>query len=135
MSKIALFDQNWPKFELNLAYWPDARVFDFFVEVWENVKIIFWSLNEVVWDLSNHVRPSVTQSLENRSLLFSEILQLVRACKRDKNVSSAFLKKFRFAHFGQEMSKIGPFGPKCPKMEVFCIFFAIRSLEFPNFLY
>ena len=133
---MALFSQNWHKFGLNLAYWPDARVFDFFVEVWEHVKIIYWSLNEVVWDLRNHVRPSVTQFFKNRSLLFFEILQLVRACKRDKNVSSKrFFEKIRFAHFGQEMSKIGPFGSKCSKMEVFRLFFAIRSLEFPNFLY
>ena len=39
------------------------------------------------------VRSLVTQFLENRSLLFSETLQLVRAYKRDKNVPSAFLKK------------------------------------------
>ena len=34
-----------------------------------------------------------SQFLEIHSLLFSETLQLVRACKRDKNVPSAFLKK------------------------------------------
>ena len=39
------------------------------------------------------VRPYVTLLLENRSLLFSETLQLVRACKCEKNVPSAFLKK------------------------------------------
>ena len=43
------------------------------------------------------VRPSVRLSamafLEIRSLFFSETLQLVRACKGGKNVSSAFLKK------------------------------------------
>ena len=32
------------------------------------------------------VRPCVTRLLENRSLLFSATLQLVRACKREKNV-------------------------------------------------
>ena len=66
----------------------------------------FWSLGvQPKRDLRNHVRsfvrpfvrpsvrPFVTQFLENRSLLFSETLQLVRACKRDKNVPSAFLKK------------------------------------------
>ena len=30
-----------------------------------------------------------------------------------------FGKKSRFAHFGQKLSKIGLFGPKCSKMEVF----------------
>ena len=39
------------------------------------------------------VCPSVTRFLRIPSLLFSETLQLVRACKRDKNVPSAFLKK------------------------------------------
>ena len=53
----------------------------------------FWSLDEVVGDLRIHVRASITLLLENRSLLFSETLQLVRACKREKNVPSAFLKK------------------------------------------
>ena len=56
---------------------------------------IFWSLDEVVGDLRIHVRASVrtcvrtyaTLLLENRSLLFSETLQLFRACKREKNVS------------------------------------------------
>ena len=90
----------------------------------------FWSLDEVVGDLRIHV----TLLLENRSLLFSETLQLVRACKREKNVPSAFFEKnSRFAHFGQKLSKIGHFGPKFPKIEVFHIFFAIRSLEFANF--
>ena len=40
-----------------------------------------------------YVRTYVTLLLENRSLLFSETLQLVRACKCEKNVPSAFLKK------------------------------------------
>ena len=54
------------------------------------------------------VRKCVTRLLENRSLLFSETLQLVRAFKREKNVPSAFLKKIPvFAHFGQKLSKIG----------------------------
>ena len=94
----------------------------------------FWSLDEVVGDLRNHVRPSVCPS-RKPFLTFSENLQLVRACKHEKNVPSAFLKNSCFAYFGQKLSKIGPFGPKCQKMEVFSIFFAIRSLEFDNFLY
>ena len=57
----------------------------------------FWSLDEVVGDLRSHVcpyvRPYVTRFLGNRSLLFSKTLQLVRGCKCEKNVPSAFLKK------------------------------------------
>ena len=37
------------------------------------------------------VRPYATLFLGNRSLLFSETLQLVRACRCEKNVPSAFL--------------------------------------------
>ena len=54
-----------------------------------------------------YVRTYVTRLLENCSLLFSETLQLVRTSKCDKNVPNAFLKKSRFAHFGQKLSKIG----------------------------
>ena len=59
---------------------------------------LYWSLDEVVGDLRSHVCPSVrtsvTRFLGNRSLLFSETLQLVRACRCEKNVPSAFLKIF-----------------------------------------
>ena len=106
-------------------------------------EMSFWSLDEVVGDLRIQVRASgrasvrayVTLLLENHSLLFSETLQLVRACKHEKTFPSAFMKNSHFAHFGEKLSKIGHFGPKCQKMEVFRIFFAIRSLEFANFLY
>ena len=54
----------------------------------------FWSLDEVVGDLGSHVcpyvRPYVRLFLGNRSLLFSETLQLVSACKREKNFPSVF---------------------------------------------
>ena len=51
----------------------------------------------------------VTLLLENRSLLFSETLQLVRACKWEKNVPSAFLKKI----------PVSPILPKnCPKLVI-----------------
>ena len=40
------------------------------------------------------VRSYATLFLGNRSLLFYETLQLVRACKCEKNVPSAFLKIF-----------------------------------------
>ena len=65
---------------------------------------------------------------------FSETLQLVRACKCEKNVPSAYLKKFRFRPFWPKTSKIGHFGPKCPKMEVFRIFIGIPSLLFSETL-
>ena len=55
------------------------------------------------------VRPFVRKYLEIRSLLFSVTLQLVRTQKGGKNVPIAFLKKSRFAHFGQKLSKIGHF--------------------------
>ena len=69
----------------------------------------FWSHGEVVGDLRScvclYVRTSARLILGNRSLLFSETLQLVRACKREKNVPSAFL--IIFYRFGQKQAKIG----------------------------
>ena len=58
----------------------------------------FWSLDEVVGDLRIHVRPYVCASVchavaRKPFITFSETLQLVRACKREKNFPSAFLKK------------------------------------------
>ena len=66
-----------------------------------NIGRLFLSLDEVVGDLRNHVRPSVrpsirslvTQFLENLSLLFSETLQLGRTWIGNKNVPSGFSKK------------------------------------------
>ena len=62
-----------------------------------------------------YVRTYVTLLLENRSLLFSETLQLVRACKCEKNVPSAFLKKFPFCRFWPKTVQNCPFWPKIPK--------------------
>ena len=111
-------------------------------------KLIFWSLDEVVGDLRIHVRPSVrayvcmyvcmyvTLLLENRSLLFSETLQLFRACKRDKNFPSSFLKKIPVLPIlAKNCPKLAILAQNAKKWEVFHIFFAIRSLEFANFLY
>ena len=53
------------------------------------------------------VRLSATRFLGIPSLLFSETLQLIRAFNSEKNVPNTFLKKSRFAHFGQKLSKIG----------------------------
>ena len=62
--------------------------------------LLFWSLDEVVGDLRIHVRASVRSYVhpsrccsKTVHYFFSETLQLVRACKREKNVISAFLKK------------------------------------------
>ena len=59
------------------------------------------------------VCPSVARLLENHSLLFSETFQLVRACKRDKNFPSAFLKKFPFCPFWPKTVQNWPFGWMC----------------------
>ena len=53
------------------------------------------------------VRPFVRKYLEIRSLLFSETLQLVWACKREKNVPSAFLIIFAILAI---LAKNWPFG-------------------------
>ena len=45
-----------------------------------------------------------------------------------------FWKKSCFAHFGQKLSKIGHFGPKCPKMDVFHTFLGIPWLLFSETL-
>ena len=103
---------------------------------YSSLKLGFQSLDEVVGDLRIRVRPyvrlSFTRLLENRPLLFSETLQLVRACKREKNIPSPFLKNSSFAHFGQNCLKLA-FLPKMPKNGGFSHFFAICSLEFCNF--
>ena len=109
----------------------------------QNPFFTFWSLDEVVGDLRIHVRTyvhtyvrtCVTRLLENRSLLFSETFQLVKACKCEKNVPSAFLKKFPFCPFWPKTVQNWPFWAKMPKNGGFSHFFTIRSLEFCNFLY
>ena len=62
----------------------------------------FWYLDEVVGDLRIHVRASVRTRVRasvrhavarKPFITFSETLQLVRACKCEKNVPTAFLKK------------------------------------------
>ena len=111
----------------------------FFRLVHQNVLIFGLSTN---WSLRpqesrSSVRPSVrscvTLFLGNRSLIFYETLQLVRACRCEKNVPSAFLKILTvFAILAKNCPKWPFFG--VPKMEVFSIFFQNRTSEFPNFL-
>ena len=105
--------------------------------------LIFWSLDEVVEDLRIRVRASirtcvrasVTLLLESHSLLFSETLQLVRACKGGKNVPSNFLRKNPVSPiFAKNCPKLLFFSSKCPKMEVFRIFLVIPSLLFSETL-
>ena len=99
----------------------------------------FWSLDEVVSDLWNHVCPFVDSSVRlSRSFsktvhYFSETLQLVTAFKPDKNASSTFLKNSHFSHFGQKLQNL-LFYPKIPKNEIFA-FFVIKfknGLFWPN---
>ena len=77
-----------------------------------------------------YVRACVTRLLENGSLFFSETLQLVRACKREKNVPSAFLKKIPFCPFWPKTVQNWPFWPKMPKIGGFSLFgLSTKSLE------
>ena len=70
---------------------------------------VFWSLDQLVVETLGvtSVRPFVTLFLGNSSLLFSKTLQLVRACKCEKNVPSTFDNFHRFGHFGKKLVKIG----------------------------
>ena len=86
----------------------------------KNVKLIFfWSLDKVIWDLRNYVRSFVRPS---RSFSKTANYFLLKLCSQLGLVSATkifqalFWKKFRFAHFGEELSKIGHFDPKCPKI-------------------
>ena len=60
------------------------------------LEFSYWSLDHLVVETLGvaFVRPCVTLFLGNRSLLFYETLQLVRACRCEKNYPSAFLKIF-----------------------------------------
>ena len=57
------------------------------------------------------VRMYVTLFLGKRSLLFSKTLQLVRACKPEKNVPSAFLIIFTVLGISAKKFQNWPFGP------------------------
>ncbi len=88
----------------------------------------FWFVEEFVRTLNlalvcPSVRLSVTRFLRIPSLLFSETLQLVRACKRDKNVPSAFLKKITFCPFWPKTVQNWPFWPKMLKNGGFSHFY------------
>ena len=66
------------------------------------------------------IHPFIMRYLRSRLLIC--LKQLVGACKRDKNVPPAFLKKFLFCPFWPKTVQNWPFWPKMPKNEGFCIF-------------
>ena len=95
------------------------------------------SLDEVFGDLRILVRACVrmyvctyvTLLLENRSLLFSETLQLVRACKCEKNFPSAFLKKIPVSLiFPKNCPKWGILAQNAQKWRFFAFF--LESLHY-----
>ena len=67
-------------------------------------------------DLRSYVRPPVRDAVSRKPFItIFETLQFVRACKRNKNLPSSFLKKISFC----------PFWPKTVqnwRLEVFRIF-------------
>ena len=96
----------------------------------------FWSLCEFVGDLRNHIPPFVRLSVSDTVsqkpfIIFSETLQLVSACTREKNAPSFFLKNFRFAYFGQKLPKLAVLALSAQKWR-FSNFFS-QSIHY-NFL-
>ena len=91
----------------------------------------FWALDQRSFEtlgvvfICPSVHTYVTLFLGNRSLLFSETLQLVRACKHEKNVPSAFLIIFPVLAILAILAKNfqnGPFWPKINKNRGFSFF-------------
>ena len=82
-------------------------------KLWSKIRIFGlspnWSHLYVRPFVRPSVRPSVTPFHGNRSWLFSETLQLVRACRCEKNVPSAFLK------ISTVLAILAKNCPKCPK--------------------
>ena len=84
---------------------------------------VFWSLDQLVVEtlgvafvrpfVRSSVIPYATLFLGNRSLFFSETLQLVRACQREKNVPSVFLIIFAILAILAKNCQNGPFGWRC----------------------
>ena len=88
--------------------------------------------NNLEFSPRSFVRSSVWKYLEIHSLLFLKLCS--QNSERRKNFPSAFIKISRFTRFGQNLSKIVHFGPKCPIMEVFRFFIGIPSLLFTETL-
>ena len=94
----------------------------------------FWSLDQLV--LRSRIRSYVhtyvltcaTLFLGNRSILFSENLQLVRACRCKKNVSSAWVKKWPKNFLGSKIiSLILPKNHSLITQKLFWPFFGVFS--------
>ena len=89
-----------PKFQPKWSKMPKIEGFPHFFKNHTLDFPDFWSLDQLVVEtlgvafVRPSIRSSVTLFLGNRSLLFYETLQLVRACRCKKNVPSAFLKIF-----------------------------------------
>ena len=82
------------------------------------------------------VRSYVTLFLGNRSLVFSDTLQLVSACKCEKIVPRDFLKKIPdLPILAKNSPKLAILAQNAQKRRFFAFFFAICSLEFANFWY
>ena len=80
-----------------------------------------------------YVRTCITRLLENCSLLFSETLQLVRACKCEKNVPIAFLKKFPFCPFWPKIVQNWPLGWMCARVSLRADKVGVFETDFKQF--
>ena len=80
------------------------------------------------------IRSFVSLFLGNRSLLFSETLQFVRACRCEKNVPSAFLIIFTVLAILAKNCPKWPFLSKNDQNGGFWHFFQNCASEFPYFL-
>ena len=93
-NKIAICPFTWTYHYLQCRTYKVTHTKKVISPIFRTYGSIFWSLDEVAGDLRIHVRtcvrPSVTLLLENRSLLFSETLQLIRAFNSEKNVQTLF---------------------------------------------
>ena len=69
----------------------------------------------------------------NPCIIFSETLLLIRAFNSEKNGPNAFLKKKSV--LAKNCPKLAILAQNAQKWRFFTFFFAIRSLEFRNFLY
>ena len=83
----------------------------------------------------SYVRTYVTLFLGNRSLLFSETLQLVRACKRKKNFRSAFFVRSLVSEVEKGHFHIFQENSKCPFLAKIYQNLAIRPKNFQNWPY
>ena len=96
-----------------------------------------WSLDEWSFEIlgvasvRTSIRASAKLFLRNRSLLFSETLHLVRACKCKKNVSSTLLIIFTVLAILAKNAKNWPLWPKMTNnrtVHQFINFFSKNSL-------